>query len=63
MVVHAYYPLGEIRVQREAKALIDAGFEVDVVCLRRPDEPARDTEYQRSGSQFTGFSGIFSHDP
>jgi len=45
MVVHAYYPLGEIRVQREAKALIDDGFEVDVICLRRPDEPARASEY------------------
>jgi glycosyltransferase involved in cell wall biosynthesis len=45
MVVHAYYPLGEIRVQREARALIDHGFEVDVICLQRPDEPARAAEY------------------
>jgi glycosyltransferase involved in cell wall biosynthesis len=45
MVVHNYYPLGEIRVQREAKALIDCGFEVDVICLRRPGEPPRDAEY------------------
>ena len=45
MVVHNYYPLGEIRVQREAKALIDRGIEVDVICLRRPGEPARDAEY------------------
>ena len=44
MVVHAYYPLGEIRVQREAKALIAGGFEVDIVCLRRPDESPRGAE-------------------
>lgn len=35
MVVHAYYPLAETRVQREAEALVAAGYEVDVVCLRR----------------------------
>jgi glycosyltransferase involved in cell wall biosynthesis len=45
MVVHAYYPLGEIRVEREAKALIDSGFEVDVICLRRSGEPPQATEY------------------
>lgn len=36
MVVHAYYPLGETRVEREAAALIDRGYEVDILCLRRP---------------------------
>ncbi len=46
MVVHNYYPLGEIRVQREAKALIDCGFEVDVICLQRPSEPSRASEYK-----------------
>lgn len=45
MVVHNYYPLGEIRVEREAKALIDGGFEVDVICLRLPGEPPRASEY------------------
>jgi len=39
MVVHAYYPLGETRVQREALALVDHGFEVDVICLRGKGEP------------------------
>lgn len=34
MVVFAYYPLGETRVQREAEALVARGFEVDVICLR-----------------------------
>lgn len=38
MVVHAYYPLGESRVQREAEALIDNGYSVDVICLRRSGE-------------------------
>lgn len=42
MVVHAYYPIGEVRVQREAEALIDHRYEVDVICLRIPGEPAVD---------------------
>lgn len=33
MIVHAYYPLGETRVEREAQALIQNGYEVEVVCL------------------------------
>jgi glycosyltransferase involved in cell wall biosynthesis len=40
MVVHASYPVGEVRVAREALAAIDNGWEVDVVALSRPDEPA-----------------------
>jgi glycosyltransferase involved in cell wall biosynthesis len=42
MVVHAYYPLGETRVEREAHALIARGYEVDVICLRKEGEPAVD---------------------
>ena len=42
MVVHAYYPLGESRVEREAMALIERGYEVDVLCLR--DDGERETE-------------------
>ncbi len=38
MVVHAFYPLAETRVQREAEALLARGFEVDVICLRMPQE-------------------------
>jgi glycosyltransferase involved in cell wall biosynthesis len=45
MVVHAYYPIGEPRVQREAEALIDHGYQVDVICLRQPGEPARELVY------------------
>jgi glycosyltransferase involved in cell wall biosynthesis len=41
MVVHAYYPLMETRVERQALALIDDGIEVDVICLRYgQEEPA-----------------------
>lgn len=38
MVVHAYYPHGETRVQREAEALMEKGCAVDVLCLRQKGE-------------------------
>ena len=38
MVVHAYYPKAEIRVQREAHALQKYGYDVDVICLQLPQE-------------------------
>lgn len=38
MIVHAHYPLGEPRVEREAQALINGGYEVDVLCLRNANE-------------------------
>lgn len=44
MVVHAYYPVGETRVQREALALVDQGYEVDVICLRDDGEGATAVE-------------------
>ena len=44
MVVHAYYPLSETRVEREAQALIKHGYEVDVICLRDEGEPGIETE-------------------
>jgi glycosyltransferase involved in cell wall biosynthesis len=44
MVVHAYYPLGETRVERQAKALARHGMEVDVICLRYEGEPEVDSE-------------------
>lgn len=50
MVVYAYYPLGETRVQREAEALVAAGWDVDVLCLRKPHEPAID-DYRGVGIQ------------
>lgn len=42
MVVHAYYPLGETRVEREALALVAQGYDVDVLCLQADGEPAAD---------------------
>jgi len=43
MVVHAYYPLGETRVERQALALLSQGTEVDVICLRASGQPAIET--------------------
>ena len=42
MVVHAYYPLTETRVQRQAETLVNAGYAVDVICLRGRGEKARE---------------------
>ena len=42
MVVHAYYPLGEPRVQRESLGARRAGYEVTVLCLRGAGEAATD---------------------
>jgi glycosyltransferase involved in cell wall biosynthesis len=51
MIVHAYYPLGETRVEREAAALVDHGYEVDILCLRHPgsapEEQYRSTQVYR----------------
>jgi len=42
MLVHGPYPIGEERVLREARAAVDGGYDVDVVAMRRPGEPARE---------------------
>ena len=42
MVVHAYYPIGEPRVQREARAALNFGYQVTVICLRGNGESARE---------------------
>jgi glycosyltransferase involved in cell wall biosynthesis len=51
MIVHAYYPLGETRVEREAAVLVDRGYQVDILCLRRPgsdpEEQHRSTQVYR----------------
>jgi glycosyltransferase involved in cell wall biosynthesis len=39
MVVHGPFPLGEPRVARQARAAVSAGYDVDVICLRRSGEP------------------------
>jgi glycosyltransferase involved in cell wall biosynthesis len=43
MLVHGPYPIGEERVLREARAAQAHGWEVDVVALRKPGEPRRET--------------------
>jgi len=43
MVVHAYYPAAEPRVRREAEALVDNGFEVDIICLKEGHEKPYET--------------------
>jgi glycosyltransferase involved in cell wall biosynthesis len=40
MVVHARYPIGEPRVEREARSLVSRGYSVDVICLRYEGESA-----------------------
>ena len=40
MVVHGPYPIGEPRVTRQARAALEAGFDVDVVATRREGEPS-----------------------
>jgi len=44
MVVHAYYPMGETRVEREANALMAQGTEVDIICLLAPQQAAMSLE-------------------
>jgi glycosyltransferase involved in cell wall biosynthesis len=41
MIVDNYYP--DIRVERQARALVRRGHEVEVICLRADGEPKRDT--------------------
>ncbi len=42
MVVYAPYPRSETRVRREAEALIDRGYQVDVICPKRRGEASID---------------------
>ncbi len=43
IVVHAVFP-GDPRIHRQTDALLAAGHEVDVFCLREPGEPAREVD-------------------
>ena len=43
MIVHSHYPVGEPRAEREALAAVEAGYAVDVICLRWPDEAQSET--------------------
>ncbi len=62
MVVHAVYP-GDPRIRRQSDALVGAGHEVDLFCLRGPDEaPAEADGPMRIvrlpvNRTFTGFAG------
>jgi glycosyltransferase involved in cell wall biosynthesis len=40
MVVHSHYPVREPRAEREARVAVEAGYAVDVICLRMPSEAA-----------------------
>jgi glycosyltransferase involved in cell wall biosynthesis len=37
MIVYSYFPQ-DVRPRREAEALINAGYDVDIICLRLPDQ-------------------------
>ena len=62
IVVHAILP-GDPRVRRQSDALIDAGYEVDVICLRQPGEPAEERDGPMRivrlplNRSFVGFAG------
>ena len=43
IVVHAIFP-GDPRVRRQSDALLDAGYEVDILCLRQAGEAPRDRQ-------------------
>jgi len=43
MLVHSYYPR-DVRVRREAEALVEAGFKVSVICLRDQIQQGKDIE-------------------
>lgn len=69
MVVHAYYPLAETRVQRQAEALVEQGYEVDVICIGDKNEPKAEMvrgvqvhrlPIARNHSALPGFSGRFA---
>ena len=62
IVVHAVYP-GDPRVRRQSDALVEAGHEVDIICLRQPGERAEETDGPRRivrlpvNRSFVGFAG------
>jgi glycosyltransferase involved in cell wall biosynthesis len=43
VVVHAVVP-GDPRIRRQGDALLEAGYEVDVICLRQEGRPTRETD-------------------
>lgn len=43
MLVHGYY-LNDVRVRREAETLAEAGYKIEIVCLREPKQPGKQQE-------------------
>jgi glycosyltransferase involved in cell wall biosynthesis len=62
IVVHAVVP-GDPRVRRQTDALVEAGYEVDVICLRQPGEAGDEVDGPRRivrlpiNRSFVGFAG------
>ncbi|MEP6468573.1 MAG: glycosyltransferase [Chloroflexota bacterium] len=62
IVVHAVYP-GDPRIRRQSDALLEAGHEVDLFCLRGPGEAAEEVDGALRivrlpvNRAFTGFAG------
>lgn len=62
IAVHAIFP-GDPRVRRQSDALLEAGDEVDIFCLRQPGEAAEESEGGRRiirlpvNRTFIGFAG------
>jgi glycosyltransferase involved in cell wall biosynthesis len=44
MVIYSYFPQ-DVRPRREAEALINAGYTVDIICLKLPDQTKFETIY------------------
>jgi len=62
IVVHALVP-GDPRIRRQSDALVDAGYEVDIICLRDAGEAAEDRDGPLRivrlpvSRRFVGFAG------
>ena len=62
MVVHAVVP-GDPRIRRQSDALLEAGHDVTIICLRQPGEPAEEHDGARRivrlpvNRRFIGFAG------
>ncbi len=62
IAVHAIFP-GDPRVRRQSDALLEAGYEVDIIALRQPGEEAEDHDGGRRiirlpvNRTFVGFAG------
>jgi len=46
MLVHGYYPV-DVRVRREAEALVEAGYSVAVICLSAKKQPGKEQEFSK----------------